>query len=383
MTAASLTHLPLQVGGVLLVSAGKTALWIVARYMRAPLANTAIAALVTLTAVAASNAAFLQKHSHPAPLFAPFTQAGATVEPVVPASRSERPLAQTTPTRTAPAQVQAAQESSGPIGNKDVFELQRKLESLRFFTGTVDGYYGPQTARAIKAYEEAVGLKPVGQLTPQVLEHIRNAPLSLTTQPRAATPAPQPQAEPAPVQQRLQLQPAAAPAKAPVQPQTLAQIRPLAAPQPLALAASDPEDDASETAGDAIDNIVAGVQQVAMSPRSDVGTDPIQTATITPQPGVPLKIVDEAPKPGEAIKVLDTAATPEELKPFSVTDPASIAKVQRALASLGFLHGPADGVAGEATAKAIRNFEVYFNYNVTGRITPELLDLLTDKGASI
>ena len=57
--------------------------------------------------------------------------------------------------------------------------------------------------------------------------------------------------------------------------------------------------------------------------------------------------------------------------------------VQRGLGSLGFLHGPADGVAGEATAKAIRNFEVYFNYKVTGRISPELLDLLLDNGAAI
>ena len=82
--------------------------------------------------------------------------------------------------------------------------------------------------------------------------------------------------------------------------------------------------------------------------------------------------------------MLDTNATPEELAPaFSVTDPVIVAKVQRGLGSLGFLHGPADGVAGEATAKAIRNFEVYFNYNVTGRITPELIDLLVDNGASI
>ena len=35
------------------------------------------------------------------------------------------------------------------------------------------------------------------------------------------------------------------------------------------------------------------------------------------------------------------------------------------------------------TTKAIRNFEVYFNYKVTGRITPELMDLLVDSGAVI
>lgn len=102
-----------------------------------------------------------------------------------------------------------------------------------------------------------------------------------------------------------------------------------------------------------------------------------------PKVGVPLKIEEEAPKPGDDIAVLDTDATPDDAQPLSVSDPVVVAKVQRGLASLGFLHGSADGVAGEATAKAIRNFEVYFNYKVTGRITPELMDLLVDSGAVI
>jgi hypothetical protein len=114
---------------------------------------------------------------------------------------------------------------------------------------------------------------------------------------------------------------------------------------------------------------------------------PIETASIdAPRVGVPLEDPDavEPETPSEEIAVLDTDAKPEELMPaFSVTDPVIVAKVQRGLASLGFLHGPADGIAGEATAKAIRNFEVYYNYKVTGRISPELLDLLVQNGASI
>jgi peptidoglycan hydrolase-like protein with peptidoglycan-binding domain len=123
---------------------------------------------------------------------------------------------------------------------------------------------------------------------------------------------------------------------------------------------------------------------VALVPKS-VAPKVQQAAALpdNPKVGVPLKIEEEAPKPGDTIAVLDTDATPDEVAPVSVTDPVVVAKVQRGLASLGFLHGPADGVAGEATAKAIRNFEVYFNYNVTGRITPELLDLLVDSGAVI
>jgi peptidoglycan hydrolase-like protein with peptidoglycan-binding domain len=109
------------------------------------------------------------------------------------------------------------------------------------------------------------------------------------------------------------------------------------------------------------------------------------TEPAEPKVGVALAIPEETTaKSSDDVAVLDTEAKPEELMPpFSVSDPQIVAKVQRGLASLGFLHGPADGVAGEATAKAIRNFEVYYNYKVTGRISPELLDLLVQNGAAI
>ncbi|VAW17732.1 hypothetical protein MNBD_ALPHA12-227 [hydrothermal vent metagenome] len=66
-----------------------------------------------------------------------------------------------------------------------------------------------------------------------------------------------------------------------------------------------------------------------------------------------------------------------------IVDKATVEKVQRGLSSLGFLYGPVDGIAGDATASAIRNFEVYQNFEVTGRITPDLVDLLLAAGASI
>ncbi len=61
----------------------------------------------------------------------------------------------------------------------------------------------------------------------------------------------------------------------------------------------------------------------------------------------------------------DVLTTPIDVTKVA-TDPKVVGAVQRGLSSLGFLHGEIDGVAGEATAKAIRNFEVYYNYNVTG-----------------
>lgn len=434
MTAATLTHLPLAAGGAVLASAGRAALWAFSRFMRAPLTNAAIMTMVSLTAMAGSNALFFQAQEHPAPLFAPLAgrqvAAAPSVEPVVPAVRQGKhqviaPLPQAEPTGS-------ITPDSRPIGNAEVFEMQRKLEMLKLFEGTIDGYYGPQTARAIKKFEERNGMKPKGELTTEILELIRSAPAIAATSEPEQLPAP----EPLPATDALpkvRLQPVAEPAADPaplaaVMPRTVTTVEPLPAPDPLPLAVQaqpvaqkqpprreipeTPQDAfnlAIETAGDAIDTIINGVQTVAMTKHAaskpvaaqQFTPDPPGTAAAAeqvpartdaqvamieprPVPGQPLVVAEPAPGALAEVPVLDTEAKLEDLMPaFSVTDPVIVARVQRGLASLGFLHGPTDGVAGEATAKAIRNFEVYYNYKVTGRISPELLDLLVQNGASI
>jgi peptidoglycan hydrolase-like protein with peptidoglycan-binding domain len=419
MTAASFAHLPLQVGGVALSHAGQAALWVIQRYMRSPLTNSAIAALVVTTAMAGSNALYGQRHEHPAPLFAPVEEVTTGSIGQVPVIPKTRPKSFATGSPVEPAKLAAvpADVPAGePVGNKDVFEVQRKLASLNLFAGEVDGYYGPKTAAAIRKFEEGAGLVPEGQLTREVIDAILAAPvtpalpvINVPTLP-AAQPAPEPvtvnlpQVKTAPVEQVL---PAAEPAP---QRQTLAvitQAKPLAAMtntartllgRPVPASAEQAFEMAADTASDAFDTIADGVQQLAMTnppparlnyasgAATAAPAEPAQTLAALPdrpQVGVPLKIEEDPPKPGEAIAVLDTDATPDQIQAVSVTDPVVVAKVQRGLASLGFLHGPADGVAGSATAKAIRNFEVYFNYPVTGRISPQLLDDLIDNGAAI
>ena len=434
MTAASFAHLPLQVGGVALAQAGRAALWVIARYMRSPLTNSAVLALVVTTAMAGSNALYGQQARHPSPLFMPAGEVAAEVEPVIPATKPEglgaKPLVVGTPRKLAQP-VAATETASGAVGNAEVFEVQRKLAAMKLFSGTIDGYYGPQTAGAIRRFEETQGLKPTGQLTDDIVETIRKAPLAaaepVSAKPVAVEPAPVkaveekaavtvtlPKVEAPKLETALPEAKPVAKVEEAVAPQTLAA---LAEPAPLDLTTGSigkpkkkegatvlgrplpdtPEEAlemAAETAGEAIDTIINGVQSVAMtrpgSATPFAGDTPALTTgklaearPDTPQVGVPL-LIDEGPqKPGTEIAVLDTQATPSEVRPVSVNDPVTVAKVQRGLASLGFLHGPADGVAGEATAKAIRNFEVYFNYKVTGRISPELLDLLVDNGASI
>jgi peptidoglycan hydrolase-like protein with peptidoglycan-binding domain len=44
----------------------------------------------------------------------------------------------------------------------DVSQLQTFLTELGYFTGTVDGRFGPGTGRAVKAWQKAIGLEPDG-----------------------------------------------------------------------------------------------------------------------------------------------------------------------------------------------------------------------------
>ncbi len=457
--AASLSHLPLQVGSTVMASAGRAALWIIARYMKAPLPNTAIAALVVTSALAGSNALYGQTRHHPSPLFAPVEQAhiADSVEPVVPVARPKK-FASTTPSATPTVTKKVAvpvekpvetAADNGPLGNKDVYAVQRKLEQMHYFTGTVDGYYGPQTARAIKKFEQANGLKQTGQLTADISAMILAAPLDGTRAPQGDSDvAPEATASPEAVAPRVTAEPAGEAGQQPalsvegsgaasdpdadaVTPDPVtapAASTALPTPKPLAdtvavstktasisaeqanatlLGRPVPKDAdqafkmATSTAEQAFDTIAGGVQQMvnggedgadgaedggdAADPIGSIAAQSSEPAVAsTPTPGVPLALNEEPAKPGTPIKVLDTNATPDQIEPkFSPSDPVVVAKVQRGLASLGFLHAAADGVPGETTAKAIRNFEVFYNYQVTGRITPDLLDLLVQNGAAI
>ena len=96
MTVEAMPSLPFQAGSAVAGAAGRTALWAVSVYMRQPLRNTALAALVGLSAMAGSNALYKQSHHHPAPLFGTFDEAA----PARPARRSAASANPTTRPRT-------------------------------------------------------------------------------------------------------------------------------------------------------------------------------------------------------------------------------------------------------------------------------------------
>lgn len=344
MSVEAFSALPLQAGQAVASAAGRAAMWAVAAYLRAPLRNTALTGLITLSAMAGSNALYNQSAQHPAPMFGSFTARQAEPTPVMPAERPAQLLA-TKPAATVETTnsiARTAELAAEPIGNAEVFEIQRKLAAFKLFDAKVDGIYGPRTARAIKAFEQQIGRRATGQLTPEIIAIIKATPIT---------------AEPAPVPPK----PVAETVAAPVVETTPVVELALPAPEPL----TSEEAPAPEAS--------AGVTTLAMnSPPEQTGPTKRVVQTIEVR-------ADAAPA---QLAMTGPITTPIDVTKID-SDPKVVSAVQRGLSSLGFLHGTIDGVAGEATAKAIRNFEVYYNYNVTGRITPELVNLLVQNGAVI
>jgi peptidoglycan hydrolase-like protein with peptidoglycan-binding domain len=331
MSTYELTAPPASAGAAILSGFLSLILWSLGRIWRAPLASACVIALTVGIAYAASNALYLQDGEHPAPYFTAEPQLVAPV--IAPSPESARPAA----VETAPASVEevmpASDEVTGGvsqatraevIGNEEVAAMQEKLAALGLYEDTVDGYYGPATASAIRAFETREGLNPVGALTPVVIELILSAPMG--NRPQAIDTPP---ATAAPVDGTGQS------ASLPVVPETTA-----------------PEVLVAET----------------------------EIATASAVQAEEVTIFD----PLEALtRNVAANATGNGAEPELTTNEELVSKVQRGLASLGFLHGTTDGVAGESTARAIRNFEVYYNYEVTGEVSPELVDLLVNAGASI
>lgn len=265
---------------------------------------------ITLGAV---NAMFLQTARHPAPLFmetASIAQPVSETTPTEPRQAIPTPLMRPVRLSVAPAPVTATPKKvtiPETVGNKDVAELQARLTEFGFFSGKIDGYYGPMTADAIRRFETEAGLTPVGAVSTEVLAAAKSFVPRAVTQPVAKAPA---------VETR-------------VAPKTVA-------PEPAPV----PENDT-------IGRLAAGLAE----------TEAVIVAT--------------APAP---------AAETVVKKPAAI-DPELVRMVQTGLSRLGFLHGEISAKFDAETARAIREFENYNNFRVTGELTPDLVDVLMAAGA--
>lgn len=390
MTASILSQLPLMAGSVLMAQLSRGAHWAFERYMRAPLASTGVFALVTMSALAGSNALYFQTGVHPSPFFATDRSVPYAVTPAtapVPAPAEMREQAEVDAQQQAVVSLPAVSpQTTGsvappaipdqPVGNAEVFAVQKKLAELQLFDGKVDGYYGPMTARAIRAFEERNGFAPQGALSAGIVAAILNA----NAAGRVATPAPAPQP---PVQVQPAPQPQAAATPAPIQP-----VAP--APQQdrvvARLPALSPVEQAVDTVGTAaastIDSIVAAVDGSRGS-ATPVNNPPLPTASLPSQP-MPAPVEAAAPQQQAVLAPVAASSPPSQPRAARpATDGQLVADIQRGLASLGFFRGQIDGNPGPETARAIREFENFHRYKITGQVQPDLIDLLRKAGAAI
>lgn len=395
MTASTLTQLPLMAGGVLIGTLGRAGLWTFSRYMRAPLASTGLLAMVTLTAMAGSNALFLQTAVHPSPFFsAAIDEVAALPTPAVERPEIAPNSVQSLPSIVSPSPAAtASSETTGsvgaaqivpdaPVGNAQMFAVQKKLHELQLFTGKVDGYYGPKTAEAIRAFELRNGMTPTGANDPAVFEVILGSDATgrvrtpAAALPQAVETSPVSNPAPQPVQNAVAIAttPAMAPVDAPVQDQVIARL-------PALSPAEQVFDDVAQTAASTIDSIIAGLDGGARGATPAATNPPTPTAALATQTQPMPAQVQPALQMASAAPLSTPTSTPAAVAP--ATDSALVAQIQTGLASLGFFRGPIDGKPGPETARAIREFENFHRYKMTGQVQPDLVELLLKAGASI
>ncbi|OBQ60161.1 peptidoglycan-binding domain-containing protein [Mesorhizobium erdmanii] len=85
-------------------------------------------------------------------------------------------------------------------GDPVVEQVQGILKDLDFYPGTVDGISGPNTRKAIQAYQQKVGLNASGEIDALLLDQLGATPKT------AAVPKPQPRPDVAPAAMPVSLQ---------------------------------------------------------------------------------------------------------------------------------------------------------------------------------
>lgn len=85
-------------------------------------------------------------------------------------------------------------------GDPVVEQVQGILKDLDFYSGTVDGISGPNTRKAIQAYQQKVGLNASGEIDALLLDQLGATPKT------AAVPKPQPRPDVAPAAVPVSLQ---------------------------------------------------------------------------------------------------------------------------------------------------------------------------------
>lgn len=319
---AGFAHIPLAVGAGAVSLVGHALSWGFTRFARSPMAATGLVLISGLTLMAATNALFLQDTRHPAPLFtsgSARTAQPVSIEPVVvePQEIPQRPAAQPAAAEPVPA---VSQQNGTPA--------PATPEPATPAIGNQDIADLQEKLKAMGFFDGIVD----GYYGPRTADAIRDFEARFNL-PRtgAATPQVIKAVKDAPLQTSQ-------------------------AAQPAPVVATPPTDD--------IAPLLAQMQETAPTPADNVERQTV--ADISP---------DVPPT------ALETPATTSQPSVPAVLNGNLVSDIQRGLSRLGFLQGPVNGVADEATARAIRQFQIFNNYRPTGEVSPMLHQMLVEAGA--
>ena len=137
-------------------------------------ARNAIGAIAAVCAGLAVliNVLFMQRGSHPAPLF------GASIPPTgLPlVGKIPMPAARPSPAETSRSGAVIIPRTPGEI----ITDIQRELLRRGYYEGPVDGFYGPKTDAAIREFEHLAALKASAEPSETLLQSMRQASPTLS-----------------------------------------------------------------------------------------------------------------------------------------------------------------------------------------------------------
>ena len=354
MTSSTFSQMPITIANSAFGGIKSALLWVVSRFFAKPLQNFALVLLTLAMAVSLSNALFWQSGVHPAPLFGEQQNFVATSNNSTIASENAphprettiarqqkvvspaQPLQQPIPRPVTPTRPISVSE----VTNEILAMAQTSLSQMGLFTGKVDGFYGPLTATAIREFERQQGLVVKGAMTPQIIEKIINFNSSANNANPAATPG-SPQ----------------------IVTQTQTATRASATEQPHI-------DEPSQAVTDALNNDVIANIVSSIPPAPTQVQNPAQEQAQITASAAPAVLA----APAVQAASVTSAYNPQ-------TDKELIEKIQRGLSSLGFYYSAIDGVVNESTARAIREFENFKSFEMTGEVSTQLLLWLQESGA--
>ena len=152
---------------------------------RNPMIAGGTTAFLVAMAFVTANAVWYQPYQHPGAFFA--TRAPAEMPAPLPRP-APRPQMQPQVNDTTILIERETTTASVPSADPQVRTVQEVLHGLKLYTGAIDGLAGPQTARAVEAYQQLVGLEPTGKIDATLLNQLGTAGAEMRPRAQEALP---------------------------------------------------------------------------------------------------------------------------------------------------------------------------------------------------